>query len=65
MKIIVDTSKCIGAGLCCSSAAPTLFSQNDEEGVVVLLQENPPPNLHEAARAAVRLCPARAISIEE
>jgi ferredoxin len=59
----VDEDLCIGAGQCVL-AAPRIFDQ-DEQGLVVLLDSTPPPELHDAARKAAKLCPARAITIVE
>ena len=59
----VDEDLCIGAGQCVL-VAPDIFDQ-DDQGLVILLDATPPPPLHEAARKAARLCPARAITIEE
>jgi ferredoxin len=62
-KVHVDEDLCIGAGQCVL-VAPRIFDQ-DEQGLVVLLDATPPPELHDAARKAAKLCPARAITIEE
>jgi len=62
-KVRVDEDLCIGAGQCVL-VAPAIFDQ-DEQGLVVLLDATPPPEFHEAARKAAKLCPARAITIEE
>ena len=62
-KVHVDEDLCIGAGQCVL-VAPAIFDQ-DERGLVILLDATPPPALHEAARKAAKLCPARAITIEE
>jgi ferredoxin len=59
----VDEDLCIGAGQCVL-VAPQIFDQ-DDRGLVILLDASPPPALHEAARKAARLCPAKAITIEE
>lgn len=59
----VDEDLCIGAGQCVL-VAPQIFDQ-DDRGLVILLDASPPPALHEAARKAAKLCPARAIAIEE
>jgi ferredoxin len=64
MRIKVDATKCIGAGLCVV-AAPEVFSQNEDDGLVIVLQEYPPQHLHEACREAARLCPALVISFDE
>jgi ferredoxin len=62
-KVHVDEHKCIGAGQCVLKA-PRIFDQRDD-GIVILLDATPPPELHAAARQAVDLCPAEAITIEE
>ena len=62
-KVHVDEDLCIGAGQCVL-VAPAIFDQ-DERGLVILLDATPPPELHHAARKAAKLCPARAITIEE
>ena len=62
-KVHVDEDLCIGAGQCVL-VAPQIFDQ-DDRGLVILLDATPPPALHEAARKAAKLCPARAITIEE
>ena len=62
-KVHVDEDLCIGAGQCVL-VAPAIFDQ-DDKGLVILLDATPPPALHEAARKAAKLCPARAITIEE
>jgi ferredoxin len=62
-KVHVDEDLCIGAGQCVL-VAPDVFDQ-DDKGLVILLDATPPAHLHEAARKAAKLCPARAITIEE
>ena len=62
-KVHVDEDLCIGAGQCVL-VAPQIFDQ-DDRGLVILLDATPPKALHEAARKAANLCPARAITIEE
>ena len=62
-KVVVDEDLCIGAGQCVL-VAPEIFDQ-DDKGLVVLLDATPPPALHDVARKAAKLCPARAITIEE
>ena len=59
----VDEDLCIGAGQCVL-AAPAIFDQ-DDRGLVILLDATPPAALHEAARKAAKLCPARCITIVE
>ena len=62
-KVHVDEDLCVGAGQCVL-VAPEIFDQ-DDKGLVILLDATPAPALHEAARRAAKLCPARAIVIEE
>lgn len=64
MKITIYPDKCVGVGQCVV-AAPTLFSQNDDDGQVIQLKQQPDVAEYPAARAAVRLCPASALAIEE
>ena len=64
MRVVIDRSKCVGAGQCVSSA-PAVFDQNPDDGLVVLLQPVVPAGGLEAARMAERLCPSRAISLIE
>ncbi|MFC4948861.1 ferredoxin [Pseudonocardia sp. GCM10023141] len=63
MKIDVDTSVCIGAGLCVLAADEVM--DQDDDGIVVLLDDSPQPGMHDAVRRAASLCPARAITIRE
>lgn len=64
MKIVVDKSRCIGAGQCVLKA-PRVFDQQEEDGIVILLAESPSADDQEAARLAARVCPAEAIAIVE
>ena len=64
MKVIVDETKCVGAGMCVN-AAEQVFDQLDEDGTVVLLDDAPPAGSHDAVRKAAILCPATAILVEE
>jgi ferredoxin len=61
MAIVVQRDACVGAGQC-ALVAPDVFDQ-DDDGIVTVLQDNPSGSDLEAAVKAVRLCPARAISI--
>lgn len=64
MKLSVDEAKCCGAGTCVM-VAPDLFDQRDEDGIVILLDAQPADALHAAAREAVSVCPASAITLIE
>jgi ferredoxin len=63
MRVSVDKDVCLGAGNCVRTA-PDVFDQ-DEEGFVELLDDNPPSELEEDVLLARRLCPARAITVNE
>jgi ferredoxin len=60
MKVAVDTSMCIGSGMC-AMTAPAVFDQDEEEAVVVLLDDSPPEVQREAVLLAVQRCPAAVI----
>ena len=64
MRIVIDRSRCVGAGQCVR-VAPEMFDQDETLGLVVLLEEFPAPDVVEYARKAALLCPARAITLEE
>lgn len=64
MKVVIDKSRCIGAGQCVLNA-PSVFDQQEEDGMVILLNPAPPEEDKAAARKAARLCPAEAITIVE
>ncbi|WP_412735668.1 ferredoxin [Krasilnikovia sp. MM14-A1259] len=64
MKVAVDTSLCIGSGMC-ALTAPAVFDQDPDEAVVVLLDPAPPPAQHAAVRLAVQRCPAAVITATE
>ncbi|WP_341947041.1 ferredoxin [Microbacterium sp. LWH11-1.2] len=61
MSITVQSDACVGAGQC-ALVAPDVFDQ-DDDGIVLLLEPDPQGSDLEAATRAVRLCPARAISL--
>jgi ferredoxin len=63
MQVVVDEQKCIGAGNCVRTA-PDVFDQG-EEGFVELLDDNPPSELEGDVLLARRLCPSRAITVNE
>ncbi|RZU48501.1 ferredoxin [Krasilnikovia cinnamomea] len=64
MKVAVDTSLCIGSGMC-ALTAPAVFDQDPDEAVVVLRDPAPPAEQHEAVRQAVLRCPAAVISVTD
>ncbi len=61
MSVVVQTSACVGAGQC-ALVAPDVFDQ-DDDGIVLLLEAEPSGADLDAATRAVRLCPARAITL--
>lgn len=61
MSIMVQSDACVGAGQC-ALVAPDVFDQ-DDDGIVMLLEPDPQGADLDAATRAVRLCPARAISL--
>jgi ferredoxin len=63
MRIVVNTSTCVGGGQCASSAE-TIFTQ-DDHGLVVVLKADVAGEEAEAARMAAFLCPSRSITVEE
>jgi ferredoxin len=63
MRVSVDKDVCIGAGNCVR-AVPDVFDQ-DEDGFVELLDDNPPSELEGDVLLARRLCPSRAITVNE
>jgi ferredoxin len=62
MKVVVDPSKCVTAGLCVLTEE-TVFDQDADTGTVTLLNDTPPPEARENVRQAERMCPARAITV--
>lgn len=64
MRIVADTSICVGAGQCVLSE-PSVFDQDDEDGTVVVLAERPGEGELPGAREAVGLCPSGALTVAE
>ena len=64
IRIRIEEHKCVGAGQCVM-ASPEVFDQREEDGIVVLLNAEPDSALAPSVRKAVKLCPARAILLEE
>jgi len=62
MKIIADTSRCVGAGQCVLTE-PTVFDQSEDDGTVIVLISEPPADLEAAVREAVHICPSQALSL--
>lgn len=64
MRIVADTSICVGAGQCVLSE-PSVFDQDDDDGTVVLLVERPGEGEQPGTREAVDLCPSGALTLAE
>lgn len=62
MQVSIDHDVCTGHGRC-YTLAPAVFD-SDDAGYGVVRVDDVPPELEDDARAAVRNCPERAISIE-
>jgi len=64
MKLVVDPTKCDAYGLCVETA-PDLFELDDFGYASAASDGRVPEERAEAARAAVKACPAGAISLVE
>ena len=63
MKAQVDSDRCRGHGMCCTSC-PEVFELTDD-GYAVVVPSEIPKALEDAVQIAVQQCPERAISIED
>lgn len=64
MRVTVDQTKC-NAYANCVMEAPEVFELDDATGLAVVTQDSPPEELRAKVEAAARLCPVRAISVED
>ncbi|MEU8248871.1 ferredoxin [Nonomuraea sp. NPDC048916] len=64
MKVVVDRSRCCGAGQCVL-LAPEVFDQGEDDGLVVLLEAEPAERLRAAVREAAAVCPTGAVEVSE
>jgi ferredoxin len=64
MRVVADTSRCIGSGQCVLTE-PAVFDQSEDDGTVIVLVEHPGNAELEKARLAVQNCPSRALSLRE
>jgi ferredoxin len=62
MRIVADTSRCVGAGQCVLTD-PAIFDQDDEDGTVVVQVPEPAGEELDRARQAVHICPSGALSL--
>lgn len=64
MRAVADTDLC-QAHQMCQTEAPDVFGFDEAADSVVVLQEHPDGSLRDEVAAAVRYCPAMALSLEE
>ncbi|MCI2423014.1 ferredoxin [Saccharopolyspora sp. K220] len=64
MKVTVDQDACVASGQCVL-VAPEVFDQHEDDGIVTLLTERPGAEVRDEVRQAVRICPARAVAVDE
>ena len=63
-RVVADSGLCQGHQMCLGEA-PDVFGFDDGTDQVVVLLEHPDESLRPQVEAAVRYCPAMALSIEE
>ncbi|GAB3861307.1 hypothetical protein GCM10028801_25270 [Nocardioides maradonensis] len=63
-RVVADTSVCQGHQLC-QGEAPTVFGFDEDADVVTVLDEHPDESVRSDVQAAVKYCPAFALSLEE
>ena len=64
VKVVADTGLCQGHQMC-QGEAPDVFGFDEDADTVTLLDEHPDESSRPQVEAAVRYCPAMALSIEE
>ena len=64
MKVVADLDLCQGHQMC-QGEAPGVFGFDEHADRVTVLLEQPDESLRRQVQAAVRYCPAMALSIEE
>lgn len=62
MRIVADTTRCVGAGQCVLTE-PAVFDQSADDGTVTLLAEQVDGDALAAVRQAVHICPSGALSL--
>jgi ferredoxin len=62
MRIVVDTDRCTGHGIC-ESLAPDVFEVGDD-GMVHLLVDVPPAERRDTFESAVAECPTQALQLQ-
>lgn len=64
MRVVADLDLCQGHQLC-QGEVPSVFGFDEAADHVTVLKEHPEEPLRPQVEAAVRYCPAMALSIEE
>ncbi len=64
IRVRVDMAGCQGYA-CCVMESPAVFDLDEDAGKVILLMESPDESLRASVAAAVRGCPAKAITTED
>jgi len=64
VKVTADLDLCQGHQMC-QGEAPEVFGFDEDADKVTVLDEHPDESLRSQVQAAVRYCPAMALSIEE
>jgi ferredoxin len=64
MRAVADLDLCQGHQMC-QSEAPDVFGFDEDADRVVVLQERPDESMRSQVEAAVKYCPAMALTIEE
>jgi ferredoxin len=64
MRVVADVDLC-QAHQVCQAEAPDVFGFDQQADKVVVLDEQPDESLRDAVRAAVRYCPAMALTMED
>lgn len=60
MKVVVDSEKCIGCGLC-SQVAPEVYEMMEDKAVVMM--DEIPEDKEETAKDGAEQCPVSAIIV--
>jgi len=61
-KVVADTTKCLGNGVCVMTA-PRVFTQGEDDGLVRVIMPVPDPEDWEAVELAVNSCPSGTLGI--
>jgi ferredoxin len=64
VRVVADLDLCQGHQMC-QGEAPDVFGFDEEADLVTVLAEHPDESLRAQVEAAVRYCPAMALSVDE